>query len=137
MSDVAPVTGQSLGKDEFLKLFTTQARMQNPMSPMESTDFLAQLAQFSSLEQMSNLNVNFGKLLAVQQGLQAGAMVGKRVCYLDVETGMLEAGRVNAVRLTSAGPVLVVGTQQVPIGQVTSIYEDAPLNAQQAAAPQF
>jgi len=137
MSDVASVNGQSLGKDQFLQLFTTQARMQNPMSPMEGSDFLAQLAQFSSLEQMGNLNVNFQKLLSVQQGLQAGAMVGKTVSYLDVQTGELEAGRVSAVRLTSSGPVLVVGTAQVPISQVTSIFEDVSQNAGQAAAPQF
>ena len=135
MSGVASINGQSLGKDAFLQLFTTQARMQNPMNPMEGNDFLAQLAQFSSLEQMSNLNVNFEKLLSVQQGLQAGAMVGKIVSYLDVETGELEAGQVSAVRLTSSGPVLVVGNEQVPISQVASIYDDALLNSQQAAEP--
>ena len=43
------------GKDEFLKLLVTQLQNQDPMSPMDDTDFMAQMAQFSSLEQMTNL----------------------------------------------------------------------------------
>jgi flagellar basal-body rod modification protein FlgD len=46
----------NLGKDEFLNLLVTQLRYQDPMEPMKDTDFVAQLAQFSSLEQLSNIN---------------------------------------------------------------------------------
>ena len=114
---------QSLGKDQFLQLFTKQVQMQNPMEPMNNTDFLAQLAQFSSLEQMSNLNVNFEKLLGVQQSLQAGALVGKMVNFTDTQSGVSGQGRVTGVQLTADGPVLMLGTRQVPISQVTSIQE--------------
>lgn len=49
--------GQSqMGKDEFLNLLVTQLRYQNPLEPMKDTEFVAQLAQFSSLEQLSNIN---------------------------------------------------------------------------------
>ena len=51
--------GQELGKDEFLKILVTQLQNQDPMSPMEDTDFIAQLAQFSSLEQMQSLNTSY------------------------------------------------------------------------------
>ena len=120
---VSTVDNKVLGKDQFLRLFTTQARMQNPMNPIESSDFLSQLAQFTSVEQMSNLNTNVEKLLSVQQTLQAGGLVGKTVNYLDPDTGYVEQGKVTAVKLTPSGPVLVIGTRQVPVSQITAIVE--------------
>jgi len=133
MAAVTSVGQQQLGKDEFLRLFTTQAQMQNPMNPMEGTDFLAQLAQFTSVEQMSNLNTNFEKLLSVQQTLQAGSMVGKVVSYTDTTTGESDEGRVTAVKLTAAGPILMLGNREVPLSAVTSIKEPEAQPATAAA----
>ena len=57
----APVSGQSkLGKDDFLNLLVTQLRYQNPLEPLQDSDFVAQLSQFSSLEQLENINTNLG-----------------------------------------------------------------------------
>ena len=56
-----PVYGQSnLGKNDFLNLLVTQLRYQNPLEPLKDSDFIAQLAQFSSLEQLENINTNIG-----------------------------------------------------------------------------
>ena len=49
----------ALGKDEFLQLLVTQMQYQDPLNPTSDTEFIAQMAQFSSLEQMQNLNNNF------------------------------------------------------------------------------
>lgn len=54
-------TSNDLDKDAFLRLLTTQLSHQDPLNPMEDREFIAQLAQFSSLEQMQNLNQNFEK----------------------------------------------------------------------------
>jgi flagellar basal-body rod modification protein FlgD len=70
-ADQPKKTGQStLGKDDFLKLLFTQLQNQDPQNPMDDREMAAQLAQFSSLEQMTNLNTSFGDLKTVmeQQG---------------------------------------------------------------------
>ena len=53
----------TLGKDDFLKLLMTQLQNQDPSKPMEDTDFIAQMAQFSSLEQMTNMTSTFEKFV--------------------------------------------------------------------------
>lgn len=71
-----------LGMDTFLKLMTTQLQNQDPMKPMENGDFLSQLAQFSSVKGLQQLNDSFASLsssLSSSQALQAGGLVGKNV----------------------------------------------------------
>jgi len=89
ISNVAPsteglgVTGDStLGKDDFLNLLVTQLRNQDPMNPMESAEFSAQLAQFSSLEQLTNINDGMELLIGQQStanSTQAVSFIGKHV----------------------------------------------------------
>lgn len=77
---------QSLGKDEFLKMLLAQLKNQDPLSPMEGTDFAAQLAQFSSLEQLSNLNTelqNQTLSMTTMAHTQAVSMIGKDVTITD------------------------------------------------------
>ena len=64
-----PPDKTTLGKDDFLKLFVAQLENQDPLSPMESTEFTAQLAQFSSLEQLTNANQNLEYLLMYQSSM--------------------------------------------------------------------
>jgi len=73
---------KSLGKDDFLKLFVTQLRAQDPMKPMDSSQFTSQLAQFSSLEQLANLNTGIQNMLAYQNSMQntmAAGLIGQKV----------------------------------------------------------
>jgi flagellar basal-body rod modification protein FlgD len=72
----------TLGKDDFLNLLITQLQNQDPLSPMDSTEFSAQLAQFSSLEQLSNVNGNLESLLLYQASLnnsQTVGLIGKNI----------------------------------------------------------
>ena len=86
---------QSLGKDDFLKLLITQLSNQDPTSPMDNTQFIAQMAQFSSLEQMTNMNQEFGKLNNMLVSSQAVGTIGKTV---DVDVGGVKTtGTVDAV----------------------------------------
>ncbi|WP_077617819.1 flagellar hook assembly protein FlgD [Bacillus sinesaloumensis] len=71
-----------LGKDDFLKILMTQLQNQDPMNPMEDKDFIAQMATFTSLEQMTNMNSTLEKFVNGQQGeqlLKYSSMIGKEV----------------------------------------------------------
>ena len=74
--------GSDLGKAEFLQLLVTQFQYQDPLNPMEDKEFIAQLAQFSSLEQNMKLNENMENLLSLQQQqtvIGASNYIGKTV----------------------------------------------------------
>lgn len=78
-----PVTGRDkLGRSDFLKMFITQMQHQDPLNPMEGAEFTTQLAQFSSLEQLFNINENTGDILESQESLgrmQALDLIGKEI----------------------------------------------------------
>ena len=71
--------GGELGKDEFLKILITQLSHQDPTQPMEDSEFIAQLAQFSSLEQMTNVTNEITKVAALLAKSQAVSLLGKTV----------------------------------------------------------
>lgn len=83
-----------LGKDDFLKLLITQLSNQDPTSPMDDTQFIAQMAQFSTLEQMTNMNAEFAKMNSMLLSSQAMNTIGKTVDIGSgdaVMTGVVEA----------------------------------------------
>lgn len=84
----------ALGKDDFLKLLVTQLRYQDPLNPMNSTEFTAQLAQFSALEQQKNTNTNLEKLLSKQDLLtqvSLSGLMGKDVLAFSNEVFVEDA----------------------------------------------
>jgi len=85
-------TGNTLGKDDFLTLFTYQLKYQDPLSPLDSTEFTSQLAQFTSLEQLYNINENFEQLLSFQTSINNGiatSLLGKEVKLEDGTSGLV------------------------------------------------
>lgn len=101
----------TLGKDDFLKLLITQLRYQDPMNPVDDREFIAQMAQFSSLEQMQNMNKLLEEFTGAQHAMsmfaQATNLIGKNV-KVDRGDGEYRTGVVEAVRFSMAGPVIIV-----------------------------
>src|ERR1700709_793684 len=102
-------TGPSLGKDDFLKLLVGQLKNQDPMNPTSDTDFIGQMAQFSQLEQTTNMADANAKLVAQQTGARAVALLGRSITYPDASTGVSTTGVVEKVQWTDGLPSLTVG----------------------------
>lgn len=111
-----------LGKDDFLQLLITQLQHQDPMNPASDTEFIAQVAQFSSLEQMQNMNS------AVQQQ-QGYALIGKYISgtVSDEATGdsTMISGQVTGVRMSSGKVLLMVGDKEVKLESVQDVSDNA------------
>ena len=111
-----------LGKMDFLKLLIAQLRHQDPLKPLEDKDFIAQLAQFNSLEQMMNLNQTFEKTQKWQMLTQSTTLIGKTIAAIDVETGEQIQGVVLKVDMTDTGPELDVDGKRVTYNEIVSIF---------------
>lgn len=103
--DVARST--SLDQNDFIKLFLTQLNFQDPMEPVDNREFLAQIAQFSSLEQARQTGEKIDDLVTLNSTSQSVGLLGK---YVEVssDVGVASSGIVSAVRFTSEGPALTV-----------------------------
>jgi flagellar basal-body rod modification protein FlgD len=99
---------QSLGKDDFLKILITQLSYQDPTAPMEDKEFIAQMAQFSTLEQMTGMAGDFARLTEMLTNTEAATALGKTV-ELHVGEEVVQ-GAVKAVSRGANPQILVNGT---------------------------
>jgi len=107
---------QVLGQDAFLKLLITQLRNQNPLEPMKDTEFIAQMAQFSALEQISQLRE---EVEGLRDRIAAINLLGKNV-KANVEDSIVE-GIVESVKNLNGIPVLVVAEQEISLTDVIEV----------------
>jgi flagellar basal-body rod modification protein FlgD len=129
-----------LDKGAFLKLLLTQLTNQDPLKPTDDTQFISQLAQFSSLEQMQNMNTNLSNYIDTQSFTQATGLIGKAVQWTDADTGTKKVGQVEsvmsedgAIHLIVPGMVQVTGSdgtvtsqmqdQDIPIASVQNVFD--------------
>lgn len=95
-----------VSQDDFLKIFLTQLSFQDPLEPVDNREFLAQLAQFSAVEQMRQTNENIEGLLNVQASTQAIGLLGRTV-EVAATTGNV-VGQVTTLNFQSGRPLLTV-----------------------------
>ncbi len=101
------VAHKDLDKDDFLQILVTQLKYQDPTKPMEDKEFIAQMAQFSSLEQMTNMSSEFSELSATLKGAQAMNLIGRDVEIVKGDSFI--QGPVEAVTSGSFPQVMVNG----------------------------
>jgi len=97
-----------LGKDAFLKLLTTQLQHHDPLKPMDDSEFMGQMAQFSTLEQITNMagaNTAMADNLAFNKSV---SLIGRTVSYTDAEK-QTQTGTVDRVTTKDGKPALTVG----------------------------
>ncbi len=113
-----------LGKEDFLQLLVLQLQMQDPLEPVKNEDFIAQLAQFNSLEQLVNLNTTMEDFNKLQTLTSSSALLGKEVEAQD-DSGATVEGIVKEVQFDSLGVVVSVDTGsetvEVPVGNIIKV----------------
>lgn len=112
-SGTTKAASSELGKDDFLKLLITQLRTQDPLQPLEDKEFIAQMAQFTSLEQMKNVNTAL-------QTTQATAMLDKTVTWMDDE-GQEQIGVVDSVKVVSGEPKVVIDGEALSLSKIMTV----------------
>src|SRR3954447_8973673 len=121
--------GASLGKDDFLKLFVAQLQHQDPMNPMQDGEFMGQMAQFSTLEQITNVATANDQIAANLGISRSIALLGRNVTYVDdkkvAHTGVVEkvVSADGATTLTIGG---VGGIDPASVSEVTSSPSPTP-----------
>jgi flagellar basal-body rod modification protein FlgD len=118
-------TPNGLGKDDFLKLLLAQLANQDPLQPLDDKEFIAQLAQFNSLEQMQQMNQHLTDMITTQSLSEASALIGK---YVETAGGSV-SGEVSGVTMLNGKPQLTVGDSQIAVADVVTVLPQAPADS--------
>jgi flagellar basal-body rod modification protein FlgD len=111
-----------LGKNAFLQLMIAQLQAQNPLEPSNGTEYISELAQFSQLEQTTNLAQSSSQSVTAQRVAQAVALIGHTVSYTDPSTGATQSGSVQSVEINPEGATLTVaGTPGIELAGVSEV----------------
>jgi flagellar basal-body rod modification protein FlgD len=131
------LTNAGISQDEFLKILLTQLRFQDPLKPMDNEQFVAQLAQFSSLEISREQSDKIDSLVSMQATGQAVALIGKSVELTGSNAG--QVGEVTAISLSTGQPLLTVKTSTTTLINVhlsdISLITDFATGASPITAP--
>lgn len=122
-----------LGKDAFMDLLVQQMKNQDPMNPQSNDQFIAQLASFSSLEQMQNMNDNLLTMAILQdnnalmsQLTTSASLIGKDVSWTDPSTGISQSGVVGSIKVQDGLSYLDVDGATVALGSITEVSDTTP-----------
>ena len=124
-SATTSLRANALGQEDFMKILLTQLTYQDPLKPMDNQQFMAQMAQFTSLEQTQQLNQKMATLISNQAALQSVGLIGRTV---DINTGGSSlTGTVASLSLSGDSPSITVRTssgatlQNIALSQITAV----------------
>lgn len=114
-------TANSINQSDFIQLMVKQLQFQDPLNPVDDSQFLTQLTQFNTLDVLNNLNTNFQSMLTLNQLTSASALIGKTVQATLAASQQHITGTVSSVVLISGIPKLVVNGTNVDLSEVTNV----------------
>lgn len=114
-------SGSSLGVNDFMKLLATQFQQQDPLKPMDDTAFIAQTAQFTSLQQTNTLVQQMTQLSAAQNLAAANSYIGRSVTVTSGSNGQTVSGNVTAVDASGTEPQLLIDGTSYPLSSVIMV----------------
>lgn len=107
-----------------MKILLTQLQYQDPLKPMDNQQFMAQMAQFTSLEQTQQMNDKLSTLISNQASLQSVGLIGRTVDF-SAASGATLTGQVTAISLATDSPEMTVATSAGPatvtLGQIIAV----------------
>lgn len=130
----AKTNTDTLGKDDFLKLLITQLQNQDPMQPTDDKEFIAQMAQFTSVEQLMNISTQLNSMSASLGGVSG--LIGKEATWMQddsdnssqyvidgdtTEDGQYLTGVVDAIVMRSGVQYAKIGSNEVPLTEILQI----------------
>ena len=110
----------TLDQDDFLKLLVTKMSAQDPMNPQADTEFIAQMAQFSSLEQAKSMTADMAMLKSQQEVLTANGLIGRNVAVTGSDNKTIQ-GMVTSVATNDGAPEVVVNGKNYSLDSVSLI----------------
>lgn len=114
------VTG-TLGKDDFLRLLVVQLEHQDPTNPLDDKEFIAQMAQFSALEQMTQMNGYLEKMIHGYRSNLTYSLLGRQVEVLDESTGRTVSGVVSEIQMSGEEPRIGFNGLTYSVDEVTRV----------------
>jgi flagellar basal-body rod modification protein FlgD len=122
VSSLGATSSAMVNKDEFLKLFVAQLKNQSPLDPLKGHEFIAQLAQFSTVEQLTSLNTTFADEFKFQQLLGGGDLIGRNATYVDTTFGGIGEGIIQGSKITDGITSVMIDNKEIPISDLTGIF---------------
>ena len=111
---------KELDKDAFLQLLIAQLSNQDPSSPMDTSQMMAQTTQLGMMESLSEIQASSREQFALQMRMAAADLVGQQVTWKDAD-GKTQTGVVSGVDYSASVPTLTVGKTQLPLDSVSSV----------------
>jgi flagellar basal-body rod modification protein FlgD len=125
------VPQKTLDQEDFLKLLVAQMTTQDPLNPTKDTEFAAQMAQFTSLEQTRSMSSEISKMRMEQEFLQANDLLGRIVVLQNISDNSTVQGLVSAVTVEEGTPKIKVGEKVYTLDQVVGVM--VPIETTQSA----
>jgi len=125
---------QSLDSEAFMQLLVTQLRNQDPSSPMDTNQMIAQTTQLAMMEKLTSMDGTAQEGFALQMRQAAAALIGHTVSYLD-KSGTAQTGVASSVSYAGPVPIVTIGDQKLPLDAILGVVTPAPAGSGASSSP--